>query len=126
MSIRTLTTFAAAAILISSAAFAAAPAKTGQSAIGPVLTDEKGMTLYTFDKDMAGSSACVEACAQNWPPLMAAGGAMAEGDYTVIKRADGSMQWAYKGKPLYHWSKDAKAGDVTGDGFKDVWHAAKP
>ncbi|KIL98684.1 Orf21 putative lipoprotein [Paramagnetospirillum magnetotacticum MS-1] len=124
MNIRSLTVFAAA-LVISSAALAA-PVKQGQSSLGAVLTDEKGMTLYTFDKDAPGMSACVDACAQNWPPLMAAGGAMAEGDYTVIKRADGSMQWAYKGKPLYTWAKDAKPGDTTGEGFKDIWHAAKP
>ncbi|WP_096703690.1 hypothetical protein [Magnetospirillum sp. 15-1] len=124
MNIRSLTIFAAA-LLIGSAAYAA-PVKQGQSSMGPVLTDEKGMTLYVFDKDTPGMSACIEGCAQLWPPLMAASGAMAEGDYTVIKRADGSMQWAHKGKPLYHWSKDAKPGDVTGEGFKDIWHAAKP
>jgi predicted lipoprotein with Yx(FWY)xxD motif len=124
MNIRSLTVFAA--VLLMGSAAIAAPVKHGQTAMGAVLTDEKGMTLYTFDKDAPGTSACVDACAQNWPPLMAAGGAMAEGDYTVIKRADGSMQWAYKGKPLYTWSKDAKPGDTTGEGFKDIWHAAKP
>ncbi|BAE51451.1 COG4315 family predicted lipoprotein [Paramagnetospirillum magneticum] len=124
MNIKSLTVLAAA-LLVSAAAYAA-PVKTGQSALGPVLTNEKGMTLYTFDKDAPGTSTCVDACAQNWPPLMAASGAMAEGDYTVIKRADGSMQWAYKGKPLYTWMKDAKPGDTTGEGFKDIWHAAKP
>nr|WP_205119458.1 hypothetical protein [Paramagnetospirillum kuznetsovii] len=116
----------AAAALLAASAAVAAPAMTGQSAKGPVLTDAKGMTLYTFDKDAGGMSNCVDACAQNWPPLMAASGAMAEGDYSVIKRADGSMQWAYKGKPLYLWSKDSKPGDTTGDGFKDIWHVAKP
>lgn len=125
MTIRTI--FVASAVtLLSAAAAAAAPVKTGQSAMGPVLTDEKGMTLYTFDKDAPGMSACVDACAQNWPPLTAGMGAMAEGDYSVIKRADGSMQWAYKGKPLYTWIKDSKPGDTTGEGFKDIWHAAKP
>jgi predicted lipoprotein with Yx(FWY)xxD motif len=124
MNIKSLATFAAV-FLIGSAALAA-PAKQGQSSLGTVLTDEKGMTLYTFAKDTPGMSACVDACAQNWPPLMAAAGAMAEGDYTVIKRPDGSMQWAYKGKALYTWMKDAKPGDVTGEGFKEVWHVAKP
>lgn len=124
MNIRTFA-FAAAAVLAASAA-AAAPAMTGQSAMGPVLTDAKGMTLYTFDKDTPTTSNCVDACAQNWPPLTAAAGAMAEGDYTTVKRVDGAMQWAYKGKPLYLWTKDAKPGDTTGEGFKDVWHAAKP
>ncbi|MGH8849358.1 MAG: COG4315 family predicted lipoprotein, partial [Casimicrobiaceae bacterium] len=40
-------------------------------------------------------------------------------------RDDGSKQWAYDGKPLYHWSKDKKPGDMTGDGFNGVWHAVK-
>jgi predicted lipoprotein with Yx(FWY)xxD motif len=127
MTIRTTITLAAAGLLVAgTAALAAPPVKHGQSALGTVLTDEKGMTLYTFDKDMAGASSCVDACAQNWPPLAAAAGAMAEGDYTVVKRPDGSMQWAYKGKPLYTWMKDSKPGDATGEGFKDIWRAARP
>ena len=118
---------AAAAFLVGSAAFAAGnPAKTGHTASGPVLTDEAGMTLYTFDKDSAGMSACTEGCTQNWPPLMAAMDSMAGGDFSTLKRTDGTLQWAYKGKPLYRWAKDTKPGDATGDGFKDVWHAAKP
>ena len=44
----------------------------------------------------------------------------------MIAREDGSKQWAYKGKPLYTWAKDAKPGDVTGDGVNNVWHIAQP
>ena len=40
-------------------------------------------------------------------------------------RDDGGKQWAYKGKPLYTWSKDAKAGDKTGDDVNNIWHVAK-
>jgi predicted lipoprotein with Yx(FWY)xxD motif len=36
------------------------------------LTNASGITLYTFDKDAAGKSACNGPCAANWPPLMAA------------------------------------------------------
>jgi len=50
----------------------------------------------------------------------------APGDWTVIDGADGQKQWAYKGKPLYRFAKDEKPGDMKGDGFKDVWHTAKP
>ena len=89
------------------------------------LTDAKGMTLYTFDKDAAGKSACNGPCATNWPPLIAGADAKASGDWTTITRDDGTRQWAYKGKPLYTWSKDAKPGDKTGDGFNSVWHTAK-
>jgi predicted lipoprotein with Yx(FWY)xxD motif len=102
------------------------PAKTGDTAMGKVLTDSKGMTLYTFDRDAAGKSNCNGPCAQNWPPLMAPASASASGDWSVVTRDDGSKMWAYKGKPLYTWAKDTKAGDTTGDGVNNVWHVAKP
>ncbi|KJK16294.1 hypothetical protein ACIOVF_16675 [Pseudomonas sp. NPDC087612] len=88
--------------------------------------DHNGMTLYTFDKDAGGKSMCNGDCASNWPPLMVKDGEKAEGKWTQIKRDDGSMQWAYDGKPLYTFVKDKKAGETTGDGMKDVWHVAKP
>jgi predicted lipoprotein with Yx(FWY)xxD motif len=120
-----------AATVIAALAFAgtslAAPVKTGDSAKGKVLTDMHGMTLYTFDKDAGGKSACNGPCAGNWPPLMASASDKAADGYTLIKRADGKMQWAYKGKPLYTWKNDKKPGDITGDGFLNgAWHIAKP
>ncbi|MNP39404.1 Secreted repeat [compost metagenome] len=48
------------------------------------------------------------------------------GDWTLIKRKDGSMQWAYYGKPLYTYIDDKKAGDKAGEGKGGVWHIAKP
>jgi predicted lipoprotein with Yx(FWY)xxD motif len=103
---------------------AAAPAKVADG----VLTGSNGMTLYTFDRDAAGSgkSACNGPCAANWPPLMAKAGDKGNGDWAIVARDDGSRQWAYKGKPLYFWAKDAKPGDRTGDGFNKVWQLARP
>jgi len=90
------------------------------------LTDAKGMTLYSFDKDAAGKSACNGPCAANWPPLAAGADAKAAGDWSVITRDDGSKQWAYKGKPVYTWVKDTKPGDKTGEGMASgAWHAVK-
>lgn len=89
-------------------------------------TDHKGMTLYTFAKDSAGKSACNDKCAANWPPLKAEAGDKSMGDWTVIKRDDGTMQWAYQGMPLYTFEMDKKAGDMTGDGKMDgAWKVAK-
>lgn len=106
---------------------AMAPAKTEQSSLGPVLANSKGMTLYVFDKDAPGKSNCNGPCAHNWPPLMAPAGASASGEWSTVKRDDGTMQWAYKGRPLYTWIKDQKMGDTTGDGFLNgAWHAARP
>ncbi|RJG04399.1 hypothetical protein [Noviherbaspirillum sedimenti] len=92
-----------------------------------VLTNPAGMTLYTFDRDSGGKSACNGPCATNWPPLTAQSGDKAASDYSIITRDDGKQQWAYKGKPLYTFIKDQKPGDKTGDGFlSNQWHAAKP
>lgn len=100
-----------------------APAKTSDG----VLVSADGMTLYTFDKDAAGSgkSVCNGPCAANWPPLMAAADASASGDWSIVTRDDGGKQWAYKGKPLYRWIKDQKPGDRSGDGFNNAWRLAR-
>jgi predicted lipoprotein with Yx(FWY)xxD motif len=94
---------------------------------GGMLVNTSGMTLYTFDRDTAGSgkSMCNGPCAALWPPAMAAADAKPEGDLTVVTRDDGAKQWAYKGKPVYLYSIDKKAGDMSGDNFKDVWHVIK-
>jgi predicted lipoprotein with Yx(FWY)xxD motif len=58
---------------------------------------------------------------------VATAGSTAIADYTTIIRADGTKQWAYKGRPLYTWKNDKKPGDITGDGFLNgAWHAAQP
>jgi predicted lipoprotein with Yx(FWY)xxD motif len=112
------------AVLVGYAGLASAEAPT-KTADG-TLTNSAGMTLYTFDNDSAGKSACNGPCAANWPPLLAQGSEHASGNYSIVARDDGTKQWAYMGKPLYLWSKDQKPGDKTGDGIKNVWHAAKP
>jgi len=116
---------AAALLVASSLAWAQqAPTKTENGAlVGP-----NGMSLYTFDKDVAGSgkSACNGPCIANWPALAAASGDQAHGEYSIIQRDDGASQWAYKGKPLYFWAKDAKPGDRNGDGVNQAWHLARP
>jgi len=123
--IRTMTCVACATLLaITATAYAQSPATKGADG---TLTDAKGMTLYVFDKDAAGSgkSACNGPCAAAWPPLMATGDAKPSGEWSVVTRDDGAKQWAYKGKPVYLWSKDAKAGDRTGDNFNNAWHVVK-
>src|SRR5580704_11739711 len=117
-----------AVALAAGAALAVEPATmTPPMAKSGMFVNAKGMTLYTFDKDTTGKSACNGQCAMNWPPLTAAADAKPMGDWTVVTRDDGSKQWAYKGKPLYMFAKDTKAGDTTGDGAgKGVWHAVMP
>jgi predicted lipoprotein with Yx(FWY)xxD motif len=101
------------------------PAKVSSGAF----TDQKGMTLYTFDKDTAGSgkSVCNGMCATNWPAFMATSTDSASGDWSIVTRDEGTKQWAFKGKPLYTFAKDTAPGDMKGDGFLNgAWHTAKP
>ena len=96
--------------------------------LGMVLTGPNGMTLYTFANDKeAGKSACNGSCAINWPPMKVdAGDPAPKEPLSIITRDDGSKQYAFKGKPLYYWKDDKKAGDTTGHKFRDVWFVAQP
>lgn len=94
-----------------------------------ILTNAKGMSLYTLDADKPGASVCYGKCAALWPPMLATAKSKGEGEFSVITRKDGAKQWAYRGAPLYAWVKDKKPGDVTGDGVKGatgLWRVARP
>ena len=129
----TMAPTAAATVQVSSTTVAGgATVMIASTAIGMVLTDPSGMTLYVFKNDTAGSgkSACNGGCATNWPPLMASGSPVKSGgltgDLTVITRDDGTQQVAYKGQPLYRYAPDKAPGDTKGDGVGGVWSVAKP
>jgi len=88
---------------------------SGSSGRQQAFADAKGMTLYTYEKDEEpNKSTCYGECATAWPALIAPKNAKAFGDWTVVTRDDGGKQWAYKGKPLYTFVKDAAPGDSTG------------
>ncbi|SFM66501.1 ATP-binding protein [Variovorax sp. OV329] len=117
-----------AAALLAGCGSMSPTADTPTKTVDGVLIGPSGMSLYTFTRDTEGSgkSTCNGPCATNWPPLAAPDSAKPMGGYSVVTRDDGKKQWAYKGWPLYYWSKDAKAGDRTGDGFNGVWKLARP
>jgi len=92
------------------------------------LTDAKGMTLYIYDKDSRNMSNCEGGCLKAWPPFLVSTGAATTSlpaNLGTFKRTDGSMQYTWKGMPLYYYVSDAKPGDVTGDGVGGVWHVVK-
>ncbi len=113
----------------------AAPGTTAATTIGDVFSKAgDGLTLYTFENDRNdtggdgnGDSDCNDACATTWPPLLADETSVAEGFFTIITRDDGtSLQWAFKGLPLYTFSGDSASGDVNGEGSGDAWFVARP
>lgn len=97
---------------------------------GKYLVDGKGMTLYTFKKDSPGKSACTGPCVEKWPlyyadTLRIPDGVKSE-DFGAITREDGKRQRTYKGRPLYYYVGDKRAGDMTGQGMGGVWYIVKP
>lgn len=127
---------ATAALGDNSAASSRQPSKgalvaLGKTTLGKVLVDARGRTLYLFERDKRGRSACSGACATYWPPLLssakprAARGARAS-LLGLSKRADGKRQVTYAGHPLYTFSLDKRAGQTTGEGLTDfggTWDA---
>jgi predicted lipoprotein with Yx(FWY)xxD motif len=88
--------------------------------------DDDGHSLYVYDRDPAGRSVCVAQCAGRWPPVAAPQNARQIGDWTPIRRGDGSLQWAYKGRPVYTFSGDTATGQTNGAGQEGVWRLLVP
>jgi len=84
------------------------------------------MALYTYDNDTDGVSNCYGDCAANWPPALLDAGAKLGKNYSLIARTDGTMQIAFKGKPLYLYAGDSNVGDMNGDGVGGVWKLSQP
>jgi predicted lipoprotein with Yx(FWY)xxD motif len=95
--------------------------------VGVVMTDTQGKTLYTFAKDTTGVSNCASGkCLQNWPPYTAQSQTGTfPANITVIERSDGTLQYAWKGMPLYYYIKDKDSEDAYGDGVGGVWSVVK-
>ncbi len=92
--------------------------------LGRVLVDARGLTLYTRkDEKPDGKAACTDNCLQTWTPLAAPIMANKIGDFTPVKREDGSLQWAYKGQRLYLNTTDFKPAQTSGEGVDKVWHS---
>jgi len=117
----------------------AGPALTASptAALGTVVVDGTGYTLYRFDKDKPkpSKSNCNGSCATQWPPVLVASAAEAKevkldgvdaGAVNTVKRADGKLQLTIGGWPVYRYSGDKAAGDTTGQGVGKVWFAVTP
>ena len=120
---------AAPAATTSSAAAAASGNVLKTATIGgvSVLTNAQGFTLYWFVPDTATTSKCNGSCATYWPPVKgpATAGPGVTGKLTTITRADGSIQAAYNGHPLYTYKGDTAPGQANGNNLNasgGVWH----
>jgi len=116
---------------------AASPAAGGvsialaDSALGKVIVDGAGKTLYMFtpDEDAGDKPTCYDQCASNWPALKAddaasvtAGAGLDASKITVVDRTDGGKQVKYGEYPLYYFAKDTAAGQTNGQGVGGKWY----
>jgi len=138
--VRNLTALALAAVLALSAVAVpmalaggsktVAGEATAKSLHKTVLTNTKGLTLYTLSGETGGKFICTGACLKSWPPLLVAAGTKPKGPVKLgtIKRPEGKTQVTYKGMPVYTFSGDSKKGEANGEGLRDVgvWHAVTP
>jgi predicted lipoprotein with Yx(FWY)xxD motif len=98
----------------------AAPAKAQSvsvarnDALGRILADGKGRTLYLFEKDMGTTTACTGQCVSYWPAFMASGKAPAVKGAKSSKIGSANGQVTYAGHLLYYFVGDEKPGDVNG------------
>ncbi len=108
---------------------------TKHSKLGTMLAaGPNKLTVYLFEADKGGRSACSGACAKAWPPVTTSGKPQASGsavsaELGTITRSDGTKQVTYDGHPLYFFVKDGDAGDAYGEGSKAFgadWYVVAP
>jgi predicted lipoprotein with Yx(FWY)xxD motif len=107
----------------SAPAAAAVELAVADNALGKIITDGDGKTLYMFTPDEAGTPTCYDECAAAWPPLtaddaasVAAGTGLDASKISVVDRTDGTKQVKFGEYPLYYFANDAAPGDTNGQG----------
>jgi predicted lipoprotein with Yx(FWY)xxD motif len=112
------------------------PATLGvaSTGLGNIVVNAKGRSLYLFAKDSGSQSACLGACAANWPPLRAGGkptigSGLKSSLVGLTMRSDGASQVTYNGHPVYLFVGDKSAGQTSGQGvnaFGGSWYVLSP
>jgi predicted lipoprotein with Yx(FWY)xxD motif len=126
--------YGSAAVGSARSATAATRVGVASSRLGRIIVDGKGRTLYLFEKDKRGRSACYGQCATYWPPLITHGKPVARPGVKrsllgTTRRANGSQQVTYAGHPLYRFALDTKPGQTKGEGLNDFgagWDVLSP
>jgi predicted lipoprotein with Yx(FWY)xxD motif len=102
-----------------------------KTTLGSILVDAQGRTLYIFEKDRKGMSACDTTCVKFWPPLVSrttprAGKGVQKAMLGVTRARNGRRQVTYAGHPLYTFVGDKTPGDTSGEGLTNFgadWYA---
>lgn len=79
------------------------------------------LPLYTFDGEPTGRSLCDRDCTAVWPIIQARANDEPIGSWTIVKREDGRLQWAYRGSPVYTYFED-RPNEPKGEGKSMDWY----
>ncbi|MEV5957450.1 hypothetical protein AB0M11_27400 [Streptomyces sp. NPDC051987] len=109
---------------------AAVTARTAQG-LGSIVTDDKGMTLYRYDKDEPNPSkwTCKGACTRTWLPVIVPESVQTSGVEKSLLgtvHRNGQTQLTLAGWPLYRYVGDTAAGQTNGEGKDGEWYAVTP
>ncbi len=99
------------------------------TAKGRLLLNDKNYSVYTYDKDQPNKSNCVGTCAEMWAPVIAPAAIQPTGEWSVVERAPGVRQWAFRKKPLYTSTQDTKTWSYQGSdtpGWRNVFTQVAP
>jgi predicted lipoprotein with Yx(FWY)xxD motif len=103
-------------------------------ALGAIVVNDTGRTVYVFGHDTPMTSACYGACADTWLPVLtfgdpAGGNGIDDSQVEAMPRQDGNLQVTYFGHPLYYYAGDTASGQVNGqnlDVFGGRWSVVDP
>lgn len=90
-----------------------------------ILTNDQGMTLYTFDEDSLNQSNCDAGCLSVWPAHTTDSPETVQSPFSTIEIEGGGHHVLINGKPLYTFVSDRAPGDINGDNLGGVWHIVK-
>lgn len=96
---------------------------------GRMVVNEKRYAIYTWDGDQPNKSNCVGACARTWNPVLAPASAQPQGEWTIVERALGVRQWAFRTKPVYTFTEDTSTVSLAGSdvpGWNNVFTQIAP
>ena len=88
---------------------------------GRLVTLRDGWSVYSYDGEGRNKVTCTATCVDGWEPVIAAQYARTIGEWTIVERAPGIRQWAFRGAPVYRRPADLKVASLDGADIPH-WH----
>lgn len=103
-----------------------------RTALGSVLVDAAGRTLYLLTADRPGHRSCAGPCLYVWPPVLVSGRPIAGPGVSAhlgTLAVSGGRQLTVNGYPAYTYGADSSPGQTNGQGvatYGGIWWVFRP